>query len=95
MGPRPVSSEELLPDPIAMRDDLTHVVRILDRRPDGQTLDYVAQFVGGVAISARDRALLKAARGLDAARTGPGRRMEAVSNLNAVIHARLEATAIL
>jgi len=92
-GPRPVSTEEVLPDPMAMRDDLTHVIRILDGRPDGRALDYVAQFVGGVAISARDRTLLNAARGLNLANPVPGERSEALSRLNSVIRARLVASA--
>lgn len=92
-GPRAVPNETLAPDPIAMKDDLVHAVRILDRRADGETLHYVAQFLGGVAISAHDRALLTAARGLDASAQGRDRDTAALGRLNAVIRARLDSAA--
>lgn len=94
-GPRPLPMEELAPDPIAMRDDLAHAARILDRGADGQTLDYVAQFIGGVAISARDNRLLHAARGLDASRHSHGAAKAAVGTLTRAIRERLETGAMM
>lgn len=52
------------PDQIALRDDLTHVAELLGGGPDDGTLDYIAQFLGGVALSARDRPLQDAASAL-------------------------------
>lgn len=64
VGPRVVSSEEVDPDPIAFRDDISHVASLLDDHEDGPMLDYVAQFLGGVARSAEDAPLAEAAQDL-------------------------------
>ncbi len=64
VGPRWVSDEVIHPDTMAFRDDMAHVADVLTERNDDKTLDYVAQFVGGVARSARDSALADAARQL-------------------------------
>ena len=52
---------EVVPDALALRDDLAHAAALLDARPgrDGQA--YVAGFVSGVARHARDLALADAA----------------------------------
>jgi hypothetical protein len=52
------------PDPIAYRDDISHIADLLEEAPDGHTLDYIAQFLSGVAGDAGDEALLAAARRL-------------------------------
>ncbi len=63
-GPRVLSEEEVNPDPVAYRDDMTHVANLLDDHQDGPVLDYVAQFLGGVARSAEDGQLAAAAHDL-------------------------------
>jgi len=63
-GPRKMNDEEVAPDPIAYRDDMSHVADILGEIHDNRTLDYVAQFVTGVARSAHDHTLEDAARAL-------------------------------
>ena len=63
-GPRMVPDETITPDPIAFRDDIAHVADVLRARPDGKTLDYVAQFTSGVARSAHDGPLEAAALAL-------------------------------
>ncbi|WP_299649917.1 response regulator [uncultured Tateyamaria sp.] len=60
MGPRAVPEGEVEPDPIAYRDDMVHVADVLEDAQDMRTLDYVVQFLGGVARSARDDELLQA-----------------------------------
>jgi DNA-binding response OmpR family regulator len=67
-GPRAVSNETISPDPIAYQDDMAHVVGVLEEHNDDRTLDYVAQFLGGVARSAKDYNLLKATEALVARR---------------------------
>jgi len=67
-GPRRISTDEVRPDPIAYRDDMAHVADVLADEEDGRTLDYVAQFLGGVARSADDKALEQAAADLADAR---------------------------
>ena len=54
------------PDPIAYQDDMAHVADVLEENRDDRTLDYVAQFLGGVARSAKDHSLLKATEALAA-----------------------------
>lgn len=75
-GPRVLADVEINPDPMAYRDDMNHVANLLDDHQDGPVLDYVAQFLRGVAQSAKDAALANAANDLARARaqgqTPPG-----------------------
>ena len=61
-GPRPTNDSDITPDPIAYRDDLAHIATVLDGSPDRKTLDYVSQFLGGLARSAADTQLETAAK---------------------------------
>ena len=67
-GPRVIVDEQICPDIMAFRDDMAHVADVMGERMDGRMLDYVAQFVGGVARSADDLALAQAAADLASAR---------------------------
>ncbi|WP_415404560.1 response regulator [Tateyamaria sp. SN3-11] len=67
-GPRPVPHDVVEPDPIAYRDDMAHVADVLEGASDTRTLDYVAQFLGGVARSAQDQELALATDALAAKR---------------------------
>jgi CheY-like chemotaxis protein len=60
-GLRLISTEEISPDPIALKDDLAHIAEVIGDADDGQTVDYVAQFLTGVARTANDGALEDAA----------------------------------
>ncbi len=84
---RALTDEEIQPDPIALRDDLMHVADVLAANEDRATLDYVAQFLGGLARSANDRPLAQAARGL----SHPGARDAALSQINGLVQKRLAA----
>lgn len=59
--PRPVEDEVIRPDPMAYRDDMAHAAEVLSDPAEGKALDYLAQFVGGVARSADDGILAEAA----------------------------------
>ena len=74
MGPRCVSEEEITPDPIAFRDDMAHVADVMGEEciRDEAVLDYIAQFVTGVARSADDTTLQQAAEALAQARASGG-----------------------
>ncbi|CAN0588686.1 unnamed protein product, partial [Ectocarpus sp. 12 AP-2014] len=48
------TDELIRPDPIAYQDDMAHAADVLADIEDSKALDYVAQFVGGVARSAAD-----------------------------------------
>lgn len=67
-GPRVITDETIRPDPIAYQDDMAHVADVLEANNDERTIDYVAQFLGGVARSAKDHGLLKATEDLVARR---------------------------
>lgn len=60
--------DRINPDPMAYRDDMAHVADVLTDCSDGRTLDYVAQFLRGVALSAEDVPLARAAEALAEAR---------------------------
>ena len=53
-GPRVVNEETVCPDKIAFHDDLNHVAEVLEGHQDTETIDYVTQFLRGVANSAGD-----------------------------------------
>jgi DNA-binding response OmpR family regulator len=88
-GPRAVNTEILTPDLLALKDDLAHVTELLRGKSDSDTLDYVAQFLGGIAVSADDGALLAAARALSMAQSRVGSKGAAVSQLNCILQDRL------
>ncbi|MEM8654989.1 MAG: response regulator [Pseudomonadota bacterium] len=68
LGPRSLPDGEVEPDPIAYRDDMVHVADVLEEAQDTRTLDYVVQFLAGVARSAQDDELLQATDALAAKR---------------------------
>jgi CheY-like chemotaxis protein len=88
-GPRGVQDGTVTPDRIALRDDLSHAAELLSAAPDGATLDYAAQFLGGLAISARDTALGEAAAGLRTSRDAGTGVSDAMGALARLIDARL------
>lgn len=59
-GPRVICRDAVDPDPVAYRDDMAHAADVLNES-DGSTIDYVVQFLSGVARSAGDDALHSAA----------------------------------
>lgn len=60
-GLRSVVDDVVQPDEIAFQDDMAHVADVLNDASDERTVDYVAQFLTGVARSAEDEPLLTAA----------------------------------
>lgn len=72
-GLRMLPSEQINPDPLALRDDLAHAARFLDEQDGPQAVDYVARFLMGLARSAGDEGLAEAARALvEARQANPG-----------------------
>ncbi|MGB7317277.1 MAG: response regulator [Planktotalea sp.] len=71
-GLRKITDEEVEPDPMAYRDDMAHAAEMLTVDADMKTLDYVAQFLQGVAKSAKDDQLARAAGRLARARAEGG-----------------------
>ncbi|MGJ8547126.1 MAG: response regulator [Sulfitobacter sp.] len=63
-GLREVVDDVINPDRIALQDDMAHIAEMLDAPANDKTLDYAAQFLSGVARSAKDRILEDAALAL-------------------------------
>ena len=61
---RSLPDEDVTPDLIAFQDDMAHIADMLTGAENDAVLDYVAQFVGGVARSAGDTNLAAAAEEL-------------------------------
>lgn len=88
-GPRVLPQEMIAPDPIAYRDDMAHVADVLEGASDARTLDYVAQFLGGVARSAEDRELEHAAAALVAKRACGGSAASEAATVAGLVQVRL------
>lgn len=63
-GLRQIDDMNIIPDKLAYHDDMAHIADVLEDEMDGHTLDYVAQFLGGVARHAQDEVLAEAAQAL-------------------------------
>ncbi|MFA3918957.1 response regulator [Ruegeria hyattellae] len=63
-----ISDEMVEPDRVAYHDDMAHAATVMTEEANDKILDYVAQFVRGVARSVQDTALVDAAERLARAR---------------------------
>ncbi|WP_306133207.1 response regulator [Roseivivax marinus] len=63
-GARIVDKAEMRADPVAFRDDMAHAAAVLSGAGDEATTTYVARFVAGVARSAGDDPVVRAAEAL-------------------------------
>ena len=88
-GPRIVLEERIAPDPIALRDDLAHVADVLSGDEGGPSLDYLTQFLGGVAKSAGDVPLRAAVDALAARRLAGTAYSPHLARLAALVQTRL------
>lgn len=82
--------EVIHPDPLAFQDDMAHVADVLNEQNEGKVLDYVAQFVRGVARSANDVALAEAADSLARARATGGPVASNTARVAGLIQKRLQ-----
>ena len=90
-GLKTVSHDGILPDPIALHDDLSHIVGVLTGpKADGQTIDYVAQFLTGIARIAHDDLLEMAVAELTARRAAGQPYQSNVSIISDMVQSRLE-----
>lgn len=69
-GPRLLPNVTIVPDPVAFRDDMAHAADLLGSDGPDSTLDYIAQFLNGVARSASDAPLVDAVEALAKSRAG-------------------------
>ncbi len=88
-----VPDEQITPDPLALRDDLSHIAAVLADAPNLAALDYIAQFLSGIARSAHDLPLEDAAAALARARrVGPGAAPD-LRRLSGLVQSRLASGA--
>ena len=92
-GLRLVSGETVAPDPIAYRDDLARIADLLTTSEDDRMLDYVAQFLTGVARSAHDHVLEEAACDLALHRLQGGAYGSDLARVAGLLQDRLETRA--
>lgn len=88
-GLREVPDETIHPDLMAFQDDMAHVADVLSDTEDEGTLDYVAQFLGGVARSAKDTGLEQAADALAKARASGSSAQSETKKLVGLVQQRL------
>ena len=88
-GPRRLNEDHVRPDRVAYRDDMAFVADMLNDDHDGAVLDYVAQFLGGVARSADDAQLVEAAQLLAESRRQNAPTRADVARLAGLIQNRL------
>ncbi len=88
-GPRVLSEDVINPDPVAYRDDMSHVANLLDDHQEGPVLDYVLQFLGGVARSAEDDQLEEAASDLAGSLADKTALPTKIARLAGLVHERL------
>ena len=92
VGPYVLSDEEIQPDPVAFRDDMAHAADVLSDQTNesDQMLDYVAQFLGGVARSAHDDVLARAAESLAKTRAMGGPVATDTARIAGLVQERLQ-----
>lgn len=95
MGLRVVPSEVVAPDPIAFHDDLAHIAEVLNGHEDDSILDYAAKFLAGVARSAHDDALEKAAERLARSRARGQSFGTDLARVAGLLQERLEGRAVI
>jgi len=88
-GPCAINNDTVSPDPLAYREDMSHIASLLDEHHAGAKLDYVAQFLGSVARTAEDNALEHAAAELSEARANGGISQAKLARLAGLVHERL------
>ncbi|WP_282094283.1 response regulator [Epibacterium ulvae] len=89
-GPRSLSDEIIEPDVLAFQDDMAHAADILADAECSADLDYLAQFLGGVARSIGDTPLADAADRLASARKSGDMTDSAQTLIAGLVQDRLE-----
>lgn len=90
--PHPLTDDRIQPDPLAYRDDLTHAAGILlgsGALPGEARIDYLTQFLGGVAQSAGDLGLCEVVEALAETRRSGAAPEPVLSRLTSLVERRL------
>ena len=93
-GLRLVSEDRISPDPLALQDDLAQAASALAGKSDDRSLDYLAGFIGGVARSANDAPLERAARQLAREAQNGRPATAALRHIAGLVDARLARRAV-
>ena len=88
-APRIVTDEVVTPDLVAFRDDLSHVIQVIEDGSTSQNIDYVTQFLSGVARSADDDDLGRAVNALARDHEAGAPTEGSLAALNTVVQMRL------
>ncbi len=88
-GLRTVVDEQVAPDEIAYHDDMNYAAELLGNSPTGPALDYIAQFLEGVARSAEDARMADAARALAQRRATGETALSETAQISGLIQRRL------
>ncbi len=94
-GPRKLTAEVVVPDKMAFRDDMVHLAEVMSDPQDEANLDYVAQFLIGVARSAHDSDLTDAAGALATARREGRATRSDVARIAGLVQERLAAPSVI
>ena len=94
-GPRIVSDDMIRPDPVAYRDDLMHAADALQNSEKGAGLDYVTQFLTGIARSAEDTPLLNVVETISRARRAGQMPVSELARLNGMVRDRLSQASVI
>ncbi len=89
-GPKAISMQQVSPDPMALRDDMTHIANLLEDDPAGPVLDYVAQFLSSLARLSHDKAMASEAADLAEARAKGRMNQAKVARLAGMVHERMQ-----
>ena len=90
-GPRALNDEQVEPDPLAYREDMHHIADIIDEGNAGPGPSYVAQFLTGVASSAKDTQLLQAAEKLARAQDSDSETQSILLKISELVQERMNS----
>lgn len=88
-GLRVLHDEQVSPDALAYHDDINYAAELLDNLPDDKALDYIAQFLKGVARSVEDARMEQAAIALEGKRAAGKAATSEAAQIAGLIQQRL------
>lgn len=89
-APRAIQNDTVDPDHLAFQDDLEHACQVLSNSRSGATIDYVTQFLSGVADSADDVDLQRVVSQLGYLRRSGAPTDLGITKLTSLVEARLQ-----
>jgi CheY-like chemotaxis protein len=89
-GIHPVSNEKICPDPIALQDDFVHISDLMTLNRGEDMLDYIAQFLSGIARTSGDTELVDATQTLTANREQGWPFGSDIARIAGLVHDRID-----